>query len=71
MSNRFQLVLGTHNQKKRRELEILLAGWPLDVLTLDHFPNALAVEETGTTFAENAALKATVQARHLQSWVLG
>ena len=71
MSERFQLVLGTHNQKKRRELQLLLSDMPIDVLTLDEFPNALSVEETGTTFQENAALKATVQAQHLNCWVMG
>ncbi len=71
MSERFQLVLGTHNQKKRRELQLLLSDMPIDVLSLDEFPNALSVEETGTTFQENAALKATVQAQHLDCWVMG
>ena len=71
MDECFKLVLGTHNQKKRRELQILLAHLPLEVLTLDDFPNALDVEETGTTFQENAGLKATVQAKHLGHWVMG
>ena len=71
MTKRFHLVLGTHNQKKRRELELLLAGLPIDVQTLEDFDSALSVEETGTTFAENAALKATEQARHLDAWVMG
>ena len=65
------LVLGTHNQKKRQELERLLAGRPIELLTLDDFPNAIEVEETGQTFIENARLKATQQARHLGAWVLG
>ncbi len=71
MPDIFQLVLGTHNQKKRRELALLLERLPIQVLTLDDFDNALEVEETGSTFAENAALKATVQARHLDAWVMG
>ncbi|MBT7253478.1 MAG: non-canonical purine NTP pyrophosphatase, partial [Planctomycetaceae bacterium] len=56
------LVLGTHNQKKRLELELLLAPLGLALRTLDEFPDALEVEETGATFSENAALKATEQA---------
>ncbi len=67
----FNLVLGTHNQKKRRELEILLAPYGIQLMTLGEFPNALEVEETGETFQANAALKATVQAKHLGQWVLG
>jgi XTP/dITP diphosphohydrolase len=65
------LVLGTHNQKKRLELELLLAPLGLTLRTLDEFPDALDVEETGTTFSENAALKAAEQAQHLGHWVLG
>lgn len=65
------LVLGTHNQKKRQELQLLLAPLGLQLLTLADFPNAIQVEEHGATFAENAALKATVQARRLGRWVLG
>ena len=65
------LVLGTHNQKKRLELELLLAPLGLTLRTLDEFPDALDVEETGATFSENAALKAAEQAQHLGHWVLG
>ena len=61
------LVLGTHNHKKRLELELLLAPLGLTLRTLDEFPDALAVEETGTTFSENAALKAAEQAQHCQT----
>ena len=65
------LVLGTHNEKKRQELELLLAPWGFQLLTLSDFENSLDVEETGTTFAENAQLKATKQAQQLRHWVLG
>lgn len=65
------LVLGTANRKKARELVDLLAPVGLELKTLAEFPNALAVDETGDSFAANAALKATAQARHLGQWVLG
>ncbi len=71
MSATLELVLGTHNQKKRRELEVLLGGTEIEIRTLNDFDSVLQIEETGDTFAENAALKATGQARHLKSWVLG
>ena len=71
MSELLVLVLGTHNKKKRLELEDLLARSPFSLCTLDDFPAALEVEETGQTFAENAALKAVTQARHLGHWILG
>jgi XTP/dITP diphosphohydrolase len=64
------LVLGTHNIKKARELQSLLEPRGLQVLTLADFDNAILVEEKGATFAENAVLKASQQARHLKRWVL-
>ena len=65
------LVLGTHNHKKRLELEQLLASLGLQLKTLADFEDAIEVDETGTTFAENAALKASEQARNLGMWVMG
>jgi len=65
------LVLGSHNRKKLGELAELLAPHGLELKTPADFPAAIAVEETGQTFAENARLKATQQARHLKAWVLG
>ena len=71
MSNRKVLVLGTHNRKKLGELLDLLQPQDFELRTLADYPNALEVAEMGTTFAENAALKATQQARQLGEWVLG
>lgn len=65
------LVLGTHNRKKLGELVGLLSPLGLELKTLADFPNAITVDETGRTFQANAQLKATVQARHLNHWVLG
>ena len=64
------LIVGTANRKKGHELAELLAPLGLEVRTLADCPNASAVAEDGETFAANAALKATVQARHLGQWVL-
>lgn len=65
------LVLGTSNRKKREELEKLLAPAGLVLRTLADYPASIDVVEDGATFAENAALKAQGQARHLGAWVLG
>jgi XTP/dITP diphosphohydrolase len=65
------LVLGTGNRKKCQELIHLLAPLGVRLETLADYSAALAVEETGETFAANAELKAMVQARHLDRWVLG
>ena len=71
MANIFPLVLGTNNRKKGQELVALLASHGFQLSTLADHASAMKVEETGTTFAENAALKATQQARHLGLWVMG
>jgi len=65
------LVLGTSNRKKGAELAELFAPLGLAVGTLADYPDAPPVEETGESFAANAALKATAQARRLGRWVLG
>jgi XTP/dITP diphosphohydrolase len=65
------LVLGSRNRKKLGELAELLEPHGLILKTLADFSSALEVEETGDTFAANARLKATQQAKHLGEWVLG
>lgn len=64
------LVLGTTNDGKVRELLELLTPHGIPCRSLRGLSGTVEVEETGTTFAENAALKATLQARALGAWVL-
>jgi XTP/dITP diphosphohydrolase len=64
------LVLGTTNAGKLRELAALLEPHGIACRSLADEPHAVDVEETGATFAENAAIKAGQQARALGSWVL-
>jgi XTP/dITP diphosphohydrolase len=64
------LVIGTRNRKKGAELAELLAPYGFHVVTLDDLPNSIDVVENGDSFAANAALKASQQARHLGRWVL-
>ncbi len=66
-----ELILGTHNAKKCGELRDLLQPYKLELRSLAEVSNPLEVEETGTSFIENARLKATQQARHLSAWTLG
>lgn len=66
----FDLVLGTHNAKKLVELKLLLPEDRIRLTSLAEIPNSLDVDETGATFEENAALKATTQAKRLRRWVL-
>jgi XTP/dITP diphosphohydrolase len=57
-----KLLVATHNQGKVREYRELLTGLDLDVINLDTVGITQDVEETGTTFAENAILKARAYA---------
>lgn len=57
MSTR-KLLVATHNPGKVREYVQLLADLPLSVTWLDDVGVVEAVEETGTTYTENALLKA-------------
>ncbi len=66
----FDLVLGTNNAKKLIELRLLLPDDKIKLSSLSELPGAIEVEESGDTFAANAALKATEQAKHLGRWVL-
>jgi XTP/dITP diphosphohydrolase len=52
------LLVATTNAGKLREIAAILAGVPLALLTLRDVAQVPEPEETGTTFAENARLKA-------------
>lgn len=64
------LVLGTTNPGKLRELRELLDPHAIACVSLAGLEGVVEVEETGSSFAENAALKATQQAVALGRWVL-
>lgn len=53
-----RLVLATSNRNKVREIEGMLAGADIELITLDRWPGLPAPDETGATFEENARLKA-------------
>ena len=57
------LVLATLNRAKGRELLELLGDVPWDVVLLADTPGATLPEETGTTYAENALIKARAAMR--------
>ena len=52
------LLIGSNNAHKVDELRAIFAGLPLRLLTLSEAGIDHEVDETGTTFAENARLKA-------------
>ena len=53
-----RLLLATTNPGKIREIRGILADVPVALATLDEFPGIAEPEEAGSTFAENARLKA-------------
>ena len=61
------LVIASGNAGKIREFEGLLKSLPVNVRPQ---PEGLEVEETGTTFAANARLKAIAVARATGEWAL-
>jgi XTP/dITP diphosphohydrolase len=65
-----RLLLATKNPKKRRELELFLAPFELQLATLDEVNKLPAVVEDQPTFALNAAKKATSAARASGIWSL-
>jgi XTP/dITP diphosphohydrolase len=58
-----KIVLATGNKGKIRELNQMLAGLPYKVVSQSEF-NVAEVPETGTTFVENAIIKARNAAAH-------
>jgi XTP/dITP diphosphohydrolase len=57
------LLLATTNEHKVDEFRAIFQGLPLTLVSLRDVRLDMDVEETGTTFAENALLKATEYAR--------
>jgi XTP/dITP diphosphohydrolase len=58
------LLVATTNAGKVREIRLALAGLRVSIGTLQDVPPLPEPDESGVTFAENAALKARAYARH-------
>ena len=63
-----KLLIATHNSGKLEEYRSLLADLALDVVSLEAAGIDFDVEETGSTFAENAILKARTYAQASGLW---
>ena len=70
MAHRPVLVLASRNVKKIRELEAVVGPLGMDVRSSADYRAAPEVEETGSTFAENAELKAVQVAQAVGTWAL-
>ncbi len=53
-----QIVLATHNRGKMEEMAAILGHLPVELLTLNAFPEIGDIPETGNTLKENAFIKA-------------
>lgn len=51
------VVIASKNKGKVGEIKEMLSDLPIEILSLNHYPNAPDVEEDGGTFLENALLK--------------
>ena len=53
-----KIVLATHNRDKYAEMAAILSDYPIDLLTLENFPEIDEIIEDGNTLEENALIKA-------------
>lgn len=60
-----QVMIATANQGKAKEFKHLFDQYGIEVKTLLDFPDYPEIPETGTTFIENATIKATTAAKDL------
>ena len=65
-----KLLIASHNAGKVQEFQQLLAPLGLEVCSLLDYPEIEEVKETGTTFEENARLKAEQIAREMHCLTL-
>ena len=63
------LLVSTRNPHKLREIRTIL-GDPFEVSDLSILPTMHEVEETGTSFEENAELKAVAASQLFEGWVI-
>ncbi len=53
-----RFIAATKNRGKLREIEEILAGLPFEVISMEQAGIGLEIEESGSTFEENALIKA-------------
>lgn len=66
LNRRFEMtfVLATRNRKKAEEMQRMLEGLPVKLLTMLDYPDCPEVEEDSDTFVGNAVKKALAIAKH-------
>ena len=61
-----QIIIATKNKGKAKDFEALFNPLGYEVKTLHDVAEEMDIEETGTTFEENALLKATTASKPFQ-----
>lgn len=64
------IIVATQNKGKAKDFEAIFQPYGYNVLTLHDVATDMDIEETGTTFEENAILKAQALAERLQMFVI-
>ncbi len=65
-----KLVLATANQGKKKEIQALLSGSGVELVSLLEYPQLVLPEETGSTFIDNAKIKARAVVAATSHWAL-
>jgi len=70
INNMKQVVIATKNKGKAKDFEALFGPLGYEVVTMFEVAPDMEIEETGTTFEENAILKAEALAKELSTIVI-
>ncbi|MGA3246232.1 MAG: RdgB/HAM1 family non-canonical purine NTP pyrophosphatase [Bacteroidota bacterium] len=65
-----KIVLATRNKHKIEEIKTILHDLPLEILTLNDFPDVPVLREDGETFQENSLQKAQEVFQHTKYFAL-
>ena len=65
-----RIVIGTRNPKKLKEIEAILSGLPVQLVSMAAYPDVPDVVEDGDTFEANAIKKAFVTADATGEWAM-
>ncbi len=65
-----KIIFATGNKDKMREIRMILADLDVEILSMKEAGIVLNIEENGTTFEENAVIKAKAVAKHTDAIVL-
>ncbi len=65
-----KLIIATRNEGKFREIQQILAALPIQFQSAREFPLIPEVQESGSTYLENAREKAKIISESCQGWIL-